>query len=997
MVLIGGGHVLVSENGREASLRQHAVLGRTKDGGEEPERGMVENDDDSSVAMDEFLQSRIIRACQSDDAFSSDRLSDPFDPETDLDKGAFKDLTPIDHETPPLTPLLDVVDNHQIIILCHDDVANDVNSMDGTADKCDNDEEEEEPMLETPKPSRESSETFPASSNGFLQHLTPTGTYNPFSNYAPGRATRRKEIMGMSLFLSVPSQIRQPLLLESEQALENYARQIRMELRHQEMLELAVAAERAADAGVERFSARPSTFAGDLEGGPLRPTLAIRQRSAPLLLPRRNPKVTVMSLRNVEEVLPSFANFHIHLRTHLVRKGVAQNMLLFREQPHSKKVAFPPIDLRQTAPQSPSTAVLKKSRLQFLKTLDLQEWVGNHADISPCSKRLYRDDVELSTGDVVSNHQAPITTPAKTMRIPPTLISHKPGYVRRRGTSQTTVDTVSSSSEEDSNKRRINPSDTRSRKTKTSSRALFDDNEEDDEMESGSVEGIFKNGKASLLSFPEPRTPVVDEQRSDFVTPARLRYMRAESTMEPGSANSPLLMPSNSVLESPREDLSPKRFNMKARTGCSPPRQDGASANDNNDAKTVLLPLHMIDDDDTSTLLPRHSRNFLNDLIPQDNTIIQLHAPIEQDVRSSRLRRLKVSVYATPSRLEEVTSEGENRVLQQSELMVLPDSANQFSPKDCGCPTNTSYDAIDEMIREAEKGENAFLRSTATALRESSAAWNRFDEPLRQKGNNSLANAFKMISRLSPGNNFFQNKPRAPLYFRSRENEEFLNNYLYCSKPAEEDNTTEPPTLCTPEEACHGQDQKPWADMILNPDLCCAAILGEVGSSEGAHRTTSTRSFVSVGGDAERGDAETWFDMATEKIDSVLEKWMGSNRVEGDTWRSRRIFFQAPSLKKTGLAKQERSLLRASSRDPGDDAEFDGPHLRAKLSRRRVRNVRSRRFLESAPDSASIRTSRTADDTSLTKQNQPEIIVLDDVSVDNDDDEVVMGIASASF
>lgn len=140
--------------------------------------------------------------------------------------------------------------------------------------------------------------------------------------------------------------------LDSDEELEVYSKQIRLELRHAEMLELAAAAERAAEMGKKSFAGRASTFGDDTEkdlqvvDNLSKPApLKRKSRSTPInprkvlafgtplvrKAQREQTKIGVLALRDVTEVFPSFKNFHMHLRTHFARKKVDETSLVFQE------------------------------------------------------------------------------------------------------------------------------------------------------------------------------------------------------------------------------------------------------------------------------------------------------------------------------------------------------------------------------------------------------------------------------------------------------------------------------------------------------------------------------------------------------------------------------------------------------------------------------------------------------------------------------------------
>lgn len=229
--------------------------------------------------------------------------------------------------------------------------------------------------------------------------------YNPLTNYVTNSPAwpRRREIMGMSIVTlrSLPQSGReqrgsssslrrsfssssssgdgdsttistscsQRSVCSSDARLEARALQIRRELRHAELVDIVMEAERAMEAGVERFTGRPSTY-GSLDTKPPqllattslqmpvpKPSVERMQRhasyaegtriqrsalSAHHVVTRRGkrrgrrratPKISVRKLRDIHEVFPTFGQFHKHLRTHLARSGIPEEpILIFHEE-----------------------------------------------------------------------------------------------------------------------------------------------------------------------------------------------------------------------------------------------------------------------------------------------------------------------------------------------------------------------------------------------------------------------------------------------------------------------------------------------------------------------------------------------------------------------------------------------------------------------------------------------------------------------------------------
>jgi hypothetical protein len=134
-------------------------------------------------------------------------------------------------------------------------------------------------------------------------------------------------------------------LLDSDKELERLARRIRSEIRQEEILELALEAERAADAGEERFTGRASTFGSDVARVGLKNspegkgsksyrrnrTLSEGIARTPNTTRPNTTRIGVLALRDAGEVIPDFNELHAHMRTHLARQNVNKDTLSFRE------------------------------------------------------------------------------------------------------------------------------------------------------------------------------------------------------------------------------------------------------------------------------------------------------------------------------------------------------------------------------------------------------------------------------------------------------------------------------------------------------------------------------------------------------------------------------------------------------------------------------------------------------------------------------------------
>lgn len=82
---------------------------------------------------------------------------------------------------------------------------------------------------------------------------------------------------------------------------------------------------------------------------------------------------------------------------------------------------------------------------------------------------------------------------------------------------------------------------------------------------------------------------------------------------------------------------------------------------------------------------------------------------------------------------------------------------------------------------------------------------------------------------------------------------------------------------------------------------------------------------LSRSGSSSKVEPESWFDMATERFDGVLEQLTGSNPVKSSPWH---VSFQAPSLKKqvgpSGTISDNQQLFDLKFVDAIDDDLVNG-------------------------------------------------------------------------
>ncbi|CAJ1932523.1 unnamed protein product [Cylindrotheca closterium] len=128
-------------------------------------------------------------------------------------------------------------------------------------------------------------------------------------------------------------------LVESDAELERISQEISTQLHLTEMMEVAARAQKAADEGCETFSARLSSFVPepvsletrDAEGQS--DAEPVEHKNGPLVTTPagRESNPTSPPFRHIAEVIPSFETVNNHMRTHLYRKKVAKETLVFKE------------------------------------------------------------------------------------------------------------------------------------------------------------------------------------------------------------------------------------------------------------------------------------------------------------------------------------------------------------------------------------------------------------------------------------------------------------------------------------------------------------------------------------------------------------------------------------------------------------------------------------------------------------------------------------------
>jgi hypothetical protein len=821
------------------------------------------------------------------------------------------------------------------------------------------------------------STTLPVSDSSSSQQRS-TPSYNPITNYSPARSSRRAPIRISDVSLNrsplkhgyFPPMYARPhssddgdcSSIDSDEALERWAQKIRTELRHAEMVELAIEAERAAEAGEERFAGKPSTFGLDDTDAvvlpPGRPQDLRRRESysegtrIPLLQSRTN-KIGILALRDIDEVFPSFRQFNTHLRTHFARSQVDEKTLVYYEKEAADEIEPPLRHRKIISPQR-----LQREGRSFLENFSLDKWVGrheaglngrasNHSSVghllaehihSPGNSRQRTPDIDLPPGLELP------AIPARSM--------HGPTATRRNPQSKSAKSSDATLVPSNSDPGQHIPGVPGQRSL--SPKALFD---QDDEVESD-TEDYTPEVSGTVLT---PKTSHRGRKGStDFVTPARLRVIRNNTGNS--SVELPLLLSPNTIIhehETPSPRHSDLPFTAQTRTGESDnslllptfKRRDGIQEPDFFDDSAWLNPSNSKDAAEKRGMsagnngpafpLPAELGMPLEP--PTDNArtfsiepalSTPPHSPVlsanrgERDdadaLREQNRRVVKVSVFDQgKTNLHEKQNERAKTTQQSQVIMVEEDPEKCDSVRtpqqDCNCLTLSPASSLESTSsltattdldksnrsKQSHRSHRSLQKSTSAGNLQSlqgeieQSIWN----PCVSKGGLALDGkdefgprepfraAMDMIATLSPNHQMFLRK-RSTLYVRPEVNDDFLHNYLYCSKPKDEaiqdDNV-----VCA--EPC--QDTNVMCG-DLHMDMCCvSSTLADSALRLGPRKTSLSGSLLSLNRETSYSklEPESWFDLANEHFDGVLEQLVGSANQHGSQWN---VSFQAPGLKK---------------------------------------------------------------------------------------------------
>jgi hypothetical protein len=725
------------------------------------------------------------------------------------------------------------------------------------------------------------------------------------------------------------------ILADSEEYLERKAQTIRSELRVAEMTELVWEAERAAEAGDDHFAAQASTYGLDdtellASAITARPHLEYLRRRASVpeityvrRLRRRDvEKVGVLDLRAVDEVIPSFGLFHNHLRTHFARHLVDDHTLVHREaELRSRKTIGSPHHHKRTK--------------SFLDNLGLQRWMKNDPK--------YRDnDTEPSFGDVLAEHlhdsgtgvrrSAKVGGPLDHELSDPSMqliaSSHKEGLqeiVKREEplsppTLYTADDAVSGTTQIQEP-----PS------TILSPKSLFDEDDSDSLQVDGSSSRSMSTLQEESFSPPLGGVPpmkvrglrgrnghkCVEVERTGLSLPEshpqHTFSLVQELSPQPQSIareTSSLMLPLSNDLYLRGEIPCPSLKALQASSLEIPSESEIAAFQNESQSASTGSNIHA----DACLSHATHASPVSSQFLKRPTVAV---SEIYSEFMENAAHFEKVGLRESQLILGEENAEDENKATEKKSIRVpMPLICNHLSQSPGSCIASRNTSNLSKAKGEGPKAipiQSLKSASSIISLDDVTLKWNPFHNKARNDAKNHFQFAMKVLSELSPRprrSAVHESTPKAQLVDQT-ENDLFLHNYLYCSESVE---TMHPDSVGTSE--LFREDL--GCGNTLNMEGCCASVWMD-GALQWLPRKASKKQILLSRKPSipSRLQPQTWFDVANEKFDGVLERLVGTPQ-KVTPWN---LSFQAPSLEKK---RMKHVTVRRSNSVIDEEMDNDG-------------------------------------------------------------------------
>lgn len=818
---------------------------------------------------------------------------------------------------------------------------------------------------------------------------------------------------------------------DSGDELEKRAHAIRHDLRTAELIEIARVAERAAESGLDTFTALASTYNNDKDASvDMRPlpmkrnkTFSAGQRRMfrrPMMRQssdtgiaairpgplRRKRKIPVLALRHIDDLIPPVKQLHLHLRSHLYRVGVETE----------KSLLDKPVDLdaevkvEAKAVQSHRSLKHQESLIKMMKS-----WVS----VDNNEEKKEEDNYEVSKFDVGDRLCEQMVSPEVTsgqwsagpVELPDGLVPPEEQHVvnvfstpyrkRRPPPSppkdqgdQSTCETAqltepTSASSEYGGEAKPNPSPLFPRTPLSPSPeitpvALFDA-EEEEEGDKGSSENITLGSRdhpkpfevmrykqqyvedfgtpTTFRSLAEPISP--NQMPNLFITPVRLKGIRDKKSLQKRSLtwgfprvdsfkSEPGTTPTNGYKSFADDDsyevkmaksesnlfmgsegsswLVPRSRSVTEMIGAiqghEPTQAPGQSTRDLSDTSTSMRSNHnlkngsLLHDSDSDSLRsqPLHE-------IPRP--------PLTDSLTDSAVLRWQNGGNTTPPRASSPVVDSPKATPTNQREESAQDSAKEFTTPcadHCECLSLVATAASVDSLSDDNEDEKQTKRKhepestteppvwelmTAPSLRRVMSCpsfadnWDDVDfgavsrTAALEGANKSRTSLLSAFQRLTPHSG--RADVGRTLYFNADDNSEYLNNFLYFGKPP---------------EGCADRQLHPQLGPFCNDRPCLAAesscamlasfsdaasflLEPHIQSKEQDLLTFETNEHATFTG-------ETWFDAASEKFDSALERLVGSRNNKD--WGN---YFHAPTLNiKTPQSARKTRSVSVSDADP---------------------------------------------------------------------------------
>ncbi|GKZ00710.1 hypothetical protein MPSEU_001023000 [Mayamaea pseudoterrestris] len=700
-----------------------------------------------------------------------------------------------------------------------------------------------------------------------------------------------------------------------------------------------------------RLAPRAKTFASqDLE--------RIRKSQSVTALSSRfgRKKLNVLTLRPAGDVFPSFGSFHDHLRTHLSRSKVDERTLVYNPlQPKSSvrltiaNLSLSPSSSREKKPSS----VLHDGLGAFSQSFSFDRWVHSSSLSSHEDASDYADDLaDHLTNDRYKNRskcRMRVVEPLPGLELPESYFGSNQLPLQQNDAApiqQSSIKRLSSRRGGSSRKALLDEmiEDDESYVDETNQSVpmtpLPPCSRKRQELCNSNANGpaapysTHNNWENNSMREETLETPTSNEAPVDvgpsFETPAKLRIIRKLDSFEQspdevekillvgppqlrnsatpqGSTKESIFIPRNLGLGRPHSESS---FDLKLRRS-SPIDKCTLSYSPNEIETSMTAPL------DSSTLTPPRSPD--RTLLTDNSVEIP---PTPRTRRKVRTRKVKVLIYGSSPERRESNGSKSSSILQDTQVISMRADQEQceesLEPVDCSClslspatsiveetpltgPVDVSLSKSQSIFHEpvtpsiSRPGIRRALSADAVLDKDSTRAcspWNPFFKRAlsRSKG---YEVALSVMSRFSPSRTSVKD-----LQISSSENDDFLRNFMYCSKTATE-LVEEPLAEKDKSAACAANS---WLCAPFLPDSDIGQLFR--GSQTRATRRTS----VSLDRDSThmaKMEPDSWFEMANEQLDGVMTHLVGSSGRDANPWN---LAFEPPVLKASVMPRRpERS------------------------------------------------------------------------------------------